>query len=185
MVNYANGKIYKLVNNVDDEIYVGSTCNPLHKRKSQHKYDCKVHPNYPVYRHLNSVGFQHVEIILIEACECKDKNELKKRERHWIDTLRPSLNKQLPLRTQKEYLQDNFNHINRLKLEYRQRPDIMEIGRNRARNYYINNKQHVKDYQYKLTTCECGKTLSKGHISRHLKSKQHQAWQKIYDFIHS
>jgi len=33
MVNYANGKVYRLVNNVDEMFYVGSTCNPFHKRK--------------------------------------------------------------------------------------------------------------------------------------------------------
>ena len=41
MVNYADGKIYKLVNNVDNKIYVGSTCNPLRLRKSGHKIKSK------------------------------------------------------------------------------------------------------------------------------------------------
>lgn len=42
---YKNGKIYRLVNSVDDEFYVGSTCLPLAKRKSTHKSEAKKHPN--------------------------------------------------------------------------------------------------------------------------------------------
>ena len=34
MVNYANGQVYRLVNNVDEKYYIGSTCNSLHKRKN-------------------------------------------------------------------------------------------------------------------------------------------------------
>jgi hypothetical protein len=38
---YHNGKIYKLVNDVDDKVYIGSTCQPLYKRLYEHKNDCK------------------------------------------------------------------------------------------------------------------------------------------------
>ena len=52
MVNYQNGQIYKLVNNVDDKIYIGSSCNKLNSRKSQHK--SKAHNSkIRLYNHLN------------------------------------------------------------------------------------------------------------------------------------
>ena len=38
---YDNGKIYKLVNNVDDKIYVGSTCNLL-RVKTSHNFIQKI-----------------------------------------------------------------------------------------------------------------------------------------------
>ena len=41
MPNYQQAKIYKIVNNVDDEIYVGSTVNRLSKRFSDHKAKAK------------------------------------------------------------------------------------------------------------------------------------------------
>ena len=75
MVNYQNSKIYKLVNNVDDKIYVGSTCNTLRQRLSGHKIDAKRHPTFPVYQYINTIGFDNVEIILIENFECKTKDE--------------------------------------------------------------------------------------------------------------
>jgi len=33
MVNYAQAKVYRLVNNVDDKEYIGSTCKELHARE--------------------------------------------------------------------------------------------------------------------------------------------------------
>ena len=38
---YAQGKIYKLVNDCDSKIYVGSTVNSLRQRKCNHKSDSK------------------------------------------------------------------------------------------------------------------------------------------------
>ena len=31
-MRYNNGKIYRITNNIDDMIYIGSTCLPLRKR---------------------------------------------------------------------------------------------------------------------------------------------------------
>jgi hypothetical protein len=92
MVNYGQAKIYKLVNDVDDKIYVGSTCNPLHKRKQAHKATAKKISNRTVYQHLNAIGWDNVRIVLIEALECKNKDEVRAREQHHIDLLKPELN---------------------------------------------------------------------------------------------
>ena len=34
---YTNGKIYKIINNFNDMVYIGSTCLPLRKRIFNHK----------------------------------------------------------------------------------------------------------------------------------------------------
>ena len=34
---YHNGKIYQITNNIDDMVYIGSTCLPLRKRIYNHK----------------------------------------------------------------------------------------------------------------------------------------------------
>jgi hypothetical protein len=93
MLNFANAKIYKLVNSEDDEIYIGSTCGTLHLRKCRHKKDANRYPNRRVYEHLNRVGWANVRIILIESFSCLNKNELLRREQYHIDLLQPSLNK--------------------------------------------------------------------------------------------
>jgi hypothetical protein len=105
---------------VDDEMYVGSTCNHLRIRKGEHKSKSKTKPR-PVHHHLNSVGWENVEIILIESYECKTKDELHKRERYWIDELKPLLNRNIPTRTQIEYQEDNKEAIAKTKKMYREK----------------------------------------------------------------
>ena len=38
---YHNGKIYRLINDLDDEFYIGSTCSSLSSRLSLHRHDAK------------------------------------------------------------------------------------------------------------------------------------------------
>ena len=92
MVNYQNGKIYKLVNDVNDDIYVGSTCGTLRLRKSEHKKRSRKKPNMKVYQCVNECGWDNCRIILVESFPCNNKDELLAREQHWIDELKPSLN---------------------------------------------------------------------------------------------
>jgi group I intron endonuclease len=101
MNKYEHGKIYKLVNNVDADIYIGSTLHPLVKRLSLHKSHGKVR-NSKVYRHLKEVGLDNVHIELIEEYPCTCRKELEDRERYWIENLKPALNKNIPSRTLEE-----------------------------------------------------------------------------------
>ena len=51
MPNYQNGKIYIILNTIDDEIYVGSTVGTLSNRMSHHRYNAKIQHNSNVYKH--------------------------------------------------------------------------------------------------------------------------------------
>ena len=163
MVNYSDGKIYKLVNNVDDKIYVGSTCGTLRLRKSTHKSHAQRQKikDRTVYKHLNQVGWGNVEIILIENCECKSRDELHRRERYWIDELKPELNKNIPRRTYAEWYQVNKEDIKQRHKEYRE-----------------NNKEKIKQRETQKIACACGKTATRGHLKRHERSKKHQNYLK-------
>lgn len=101
MNKYHTGKIYKLVNTVDDDIYVGSTHHPLTVRLSLHKYHGKIKSS-KVYQHFNSIGLHNIRIELIEDYPCTCRKELEDRERYWIETLKPTLNKNIPSRTKEE-----------------------------------------------------------------------------------
>lgn len=104
---YKNGKIYRLVNSVDNEFYVGSTCLPLPKRFYLHKSMGVKKQNQRVYQHLNELGWGQVSIVLVEEFPCDSKMELERRERYWIETLQPTLNKYIPTRTFKEWKEAN------------------------------------------------------------------------------
>ena len=92
MNKYQNGKIYRLVNDMDIEIYIGCTYVSLTNRMYNHLGDCRRRPNTKLYQYMNRIGKEHFSIILVENFPCNSKVELEKRERYWIDKMNPSLN---------------------------------------------------------------------------------------------
>jgi hypothetical protein len=113
MVNYQQGKIYRLVCNTTGLVYVGSTCEPtLTRRLQKHKGDYK---KFLDGKNSNMTSFQilennNYEIILIEVYPCNSKDELHQRERHYIETME-CVNIQIPGRTWNEYYIDNKETI--------------------------------------------------------------------------
>ena len=80
-INYNNGKIYKIVNDINDKIYIGNSTTKLSKRLSDHKKIGKKDKEKPFYKDLfENVGKEHFSIILIEECPCNSKLESEKRE---------------------------------------------------------------------------------------------------------
>jgi len=114
MPHYQNSLIYKLKHNEDYDdtnIYVGSTSN-FKNRKNQHKNACfnekNKRYNLSIYQYIrDNGGWDNWVMIPIEQYPCNSKKELLIRERHHIDLLRPTFNKQIPTRTPKEYREDN------------------------------------------------------------------------------
>ena len=162
MPNYTNSKVYKLVNTVDDKFYIGSTSQPLCKRLMDHKCDAKNRPKH-VHRYLNTIGWDKVRIVLIENVECLDKEQLIQREQHWIDSLKPELNRW------SAYI--HCPHGRR---------------HNRCKNCHgsqicIHNKHKPACKDCSPKYCEyCDISIDKNSYKKHTKSIQH-----IYNFIHS
>lgn len=106
MVNYSQAKIYKIVDNTNGTIYVGSTCEPtLARRLAGHvgSYKSYLNGQYHYVTSFKILENNNYEIVLLEKCDgVTSKDELKLRERHYIETL-TCVNKYIPLRTTKEY----------------------------------------------------------------------------------
>ena len=53
MPNYQEGKMYKIYNTVNDEIYIGSTTRKLSERMAEHRRPCTVKNTniYPYTKH--------------------------------------------------------------------------------------------------------------------------------------
>ena len=87
-------KVYKIVNNINDEIYVGSTKTTLAKRFWAHKQTQRQKPERNnLYRFVEQNGWQCCRIILIEEFPCENKQQQLMNEQYWIDQLKPSMNK--------------------------------------------------------------------------------------------
>lgn len=78
-----NGRIYKIVNDVNDKVYVGKTLGTLEDRFKQHCYDSeRSHcEKRPLYNAIQKYGKENFHIELIEEC---DSELLSIREQYWI-----------------------------------------------------------------------------------------------------
>ena len=77
-------KIYKIINDINDKVYVGKTNSTIEKRFKEHCIDSsrRDEENRPLYRAMNKYGINHFSIHLIEECS---EEESSIREQYWID----------------------------------------------------------------------------------------------------
>lgn len=80
MPNYSQGKIYKIVNSVNNFVYVGSTTQTLSSRMSGHRASAKRRESGGMYPAMNELGSDKFQIILIEEFSCLNKMQLEARE---------------------------------------------------------------------------------------------------------
>jgi len=183
---YNNGKIYKLVSNETDKIYVGSTCKErLCQRLAKHK------ANYKDWIKDNNNGYissyelfklGNVEIVLLESINCNTKDELLKKEREYIDKYKDILvNKQRPIITKEEekerdkkYYEDNKEIILEVNKKYRE--EHKEQKQKQDKEYYEKNKEKRKEREKETMNCDCGSNFRKTDKLRHEKSLKHQKY---------
>ena len=111
MVNYQEGKIYKIISNSDDDIcYVGSTTKKfLSQRMAEHKnrYKCwknGKHIKITVFELFEKYGIENCRIELLEIFPSNSKDELTKKEGEHIKLLN-CVNKRIEGRTLQEHLE--------------------------------------------------------------------------------
>jgi len=144
-IDYKQGKIYCLRSHQTEDIYIGSTVQPLHKRLHGHKKKYKGFLNKK-NNYMSSyeiVKYTDVYIELICDCPCNSRNELCKEEGKHIRN-NNCVNKRIEGRTLKEWYQDNKEKIKLYQKEHYQ--DNKEKINERHKQYYNNNKQYYKNY---------------------------------------
>ena len=94
MPDYSKGKIYKILNTIDDEIYVGSTIDTLSARMAKHRSEINTTQKhkYKLYEHMKGIGCNQFYIELIEYFDCSSVEELRAKEGEWIRAI-ATLNK--------------------------------------------------------------------------------------------
>ena len=101
---YTNGKIYKVINEITEDVYVGSTCTPLCKRMAMHRshYTNTNFSHRKLYKLMNDIGAEHFQIVLIENNPCREAFYIRQ-----IGTL----NMVIEDRTAKEYRETHQEQI--------------------------------------------------------------------------
>lgn len=75
------GFIYKIINDVNNKIYIGQTINDIQYRFRNHINQAMREPNCKFHYAIKEIGAQHFTTILIEECPNELLNE---REKYWI-----------------------------------------------------------------------------------------------------
>ena len=206
MPDYSKGKIYKILNSIDDEIYVGSTIETLGQRMAHHRYSLKKRPHYKLYKHMHELDVENFYIELIENYPCNDGYELRAREGYYIREI-GTLNKNVAGRTPREsvniYQNNNIEKYKEYKQQYwdthkdkyneekrkyrldnkdeynEQRRSRYQENKEISKAYYNKNKERIKQQHSERIQCSiCGCHLNKSSISAHQKSKKCKSFVK-------
>jgi hypothetical protein len=185
-MTYQNGKIYCIRNTIDDDIYVGSTTQPLCKRMVHHRSKMKMGSSYKLHLKMADVGLDKFYIELIENCPCENKEELRKREGFFIREM-GTLNSYIAGRTTKDWFIENQEsalnyrtiyfetHKNTLcKKQHEYRESHKEQLKEAKTRYCLEHKTIIQQKRSTIIICECGRQITHSHKSDHLKSKKHQ-----------
>ena len=149
-VNYQNAKIYKIIDNVTNAIYVGSTCKTLEHRLRAHEYNFKAFKankqNFITsFKILQNADYK---IELIKLYPCTTKQELELEEGKMI----------------KQFRNEKLNIVNKFV-----------AGQTRAQ-YYQKNKIAINEQRNQKHNCSCGGKFSQCNKLHHEKTKKHQAY---------
>ena len=152
MNRYENGKIYKITDTGYNKVYVGSTCESLSKRIERHraKYSSyktgKTNKNLSVFEIFDDFGIEDCKIELIENYPCSCKEELLRREGHYIKSI-DCVNKVIPHRTEEE------------------RKEV-------AREYYYTKTEKILEKHLEKNDCPfCKHVMSQYYVPIHQGSK--------------
>ena len=193
---YGNGKIYKIVDNAYTECYIGSTIMALSSRMALHRRDYKQYKAGQAgyvssYALFDKCGIENCKIELIEDYSCESKEQLTKREGHYIKQ-EQCINKNVAGRTVKEWHEEhreqrrdydkNYRETNKEKKKANDKAYYeanREARQTHAKTYYEANRESIsarnKGYNCQKVECPiCEKVFSRCSIRRHTL-KKHQA----------
>ena len=83
-MKFNNVQIYRITNNIDDMVYIGSTCLPLRKRFYNHRkeFHAKKGQNRRLFQHAATHGWDEFHIFTVEKFPCDSKDKLREREEY-------------------------------------------------------------------------------------------------------
>ena len=87
------GKIYKIINGINNKVYIGCTVTSLEKRYHEHLYRCfKTDSKSKLYNSIKKYGEENFTIELIEDCDIEKIYEIEKKYIAQYDSFKNGLN---------------------------------------------------------------------------------------------
>ena len=164
MSKYNNSKIYRIVCNNTGLVYYGSTTQKyLSNRLSQHR-------KYQNCSSKKIIDEGNYEILLVENVDCNSKDELRARERFYIEN-NECVNKNIPGRTKKEYQKKYQKEYAKKYQKYR--TENKEKIKEYHKKYRTENKEKISERNKEKLTCSCGSIFRKKDKARHERTQKH------------
>ena len=165
---YNETKIYKLVDQINQYYYIGSTTNTLSRRIFEHKKQSKICPDRKIYKYFSNVGWENVKIILIEECNLENRNQQMREE-----------NKHIEMNIKDEKCLNSLHSFRDPEIYKKEKKEYMESY---MRKYYQEHKKEMwecgklyrQEHKEDKITCECGSVIKIICKSGHLRTKKHQ-----------
>jgi hypothetical protein len=184
--DYNEAKIYKIVCNVTNKCYYGSTCSTLKIRLKEHVrcFNKWENGKYHFTTSFDIIKNGDYVIELVEKFPCKIKAILHDRECFYIEN-NECINKIKPNKFNalgkqeymKLYRQENKETLREQEKLYKQK------HKKKYKLYRERNKDDmyakVKILRHQKVTCECGSTVGKYDMPRHCSSKKHLAFTNM------
>ena len=188
---YQRAKVYKIISQDTDKIYIGSTIVPtLAQRLAKHIAD---YGYYKVGKRSFISSFEIIKypdykIVLLESFPCNSRDELLAREQHHIDIAGDScvnMRKAYITLSEEEYVKQynkEYNILNKDKIDERNKTyreenkdKIQEIGK----QYYKQNREEIRAKRAKKIECDCGVLFSQSYKLKHYQSFIHTEYEKM------
>jgi hypothetical protein len=174
-IDYSEGKIYKIVSDQTDKVYIGSTAEKtLSLRMSKHRSDYKGYCNgsRPYRTSFQLLVFDDAQIILVEKFSCNSKDELHAREEYWRQKfILVAVNK---FSAYTGLTKPDYDRV------YKKKPKRIEYQKRYAKTAKrkLSMKAYHQRYQLIKYHCPCGKTTSRHSKAKHFKTKNHCKWAR-------
>jgi len=178
MPDYSKSKIYKIVDNTNGNVYIGSTTQSLSQRLAGHNSSYKgiLKGNQKFITSFEIIKNGNYDIVLLEEFSCDNKEQLHAKERVYIES-NECINHTIPTRTSKEYKQHYCERIRSQDKEYQvlHKEHYKEVNK----EYMDKHREHLTKLRKVKTICECGCEVCLWGIERHKRTKKHQELLKI------
>ena len=190
MVNYGNSKIYAIRSYATDNVYIGSTTQPLSKRMVVHRGHYKLYLagkfRYMTSFELIKCGDAYIE--LLEDYPCENNEQLHRREGELIRNT-ACVNMRIAGQSKKEYWEA---HVEQRKANNKKNYDAHAEQRRSygkqyydahaeqrisyVKQYYATHKDKIRTHQLEKIPCpHCSVLIARKGMSRHQRTPKCQS----------
>ena len=182
-------RVYKIINDIDNAIYIGSTKQNLSARMAHHRASFYKNES-SLHNYVKKLGdWKYFHIILIKEFDCQSHQHMIQKEQEYIDKYMKDLdyivlNKRKAYQTKeqrkKQQLENSQTEKRKLhKKIYDKKYSQTEKYKQYHKQYNQTEKykQYHKQYSQKIYYCSCSANINFTSKYNHKKSKRHQLFK--------